>query len=1200
MTTTTDAAAAPPAPSGVATFIERWRGSTASELSTAQSFTIELCELLGVPRPHATAEQDYMFERPLTLMHGDGTSSARRIDCYRRGCFVLESKKLDPGAQAATTGRTRKSFDNALLQALSQAEGYVRALPAAEGRPPFIAVVDVGHVIELYAEFSRSGGAYTPYPDVRTHRIRLDDLHRPEIRERLRALWLDPMSLDPSRVSARVTRAVSAELAELARSLEQAGHPAEQVAAFLTRCLFSMFAEDVGLLPRDDDGRGAFVGLLTRWRDEPPRLGKMLQALWATMDSGGFSPVLAQDLMRFNGKLFKGAGQPGYVLPLTTAQIDGLLRAARANWREVEPAIFGTLLERALDPGERHALGAHYTPRAYVERLVMPTVIEPLRAEWQHALGAALVLAGEADALDGRKREDKLAEARAELRRFHHRLCHVRVLDPACGSGNFLYVTLEHLKRLEGEVLDRLEALGESTQGQLGMEGGTVTLRQMLGIELNPRAAALAELVLWIGWLQWQIRTGGEKSVAEPVVHDYGNIACRDAVLAYDGREPATDAEGRPITRWDGKTTKVHPVTGEKVPDESAQVPEWRYVNPRQAEWPQAEFIVGNPPFIGKLKMREALGSGYVEALRKAWTSMPDSADFVMYWWSKAADAVLSGGSQRMGLITTNSLTMIFNRRVVEAALNSSKAHIAFAIPDHPWVDVADGAAVRIAMTTLSVGSELGRLLTVQDEFAGNAGEIEVDLQEHRGQIHANLKVGAAVTSARPLAAMRGITSMGVMLAGSGFIVEPATADKLRIGLDAADANRLIRNYRNGRDLTDSPRGVGVIDTFGWELADLRLRAPSIYQHLIDHVKPERDAKRDKAFRERWWLHGRARGEMRTAMVGLLRFIATVETAKHRTFQFLDKSILPDHKLIAFAVSDAASLGVLSSQIHVTWTLATGGTLEDRPVYNKSVCFETFPFPSEDTGLTPEITTRISQLAEELDAFRKARQAAHESVTLTGMYNVLDKLRREEPLNAKDKALHEQALVGVLRTLHDELDAAVLEAYGWQDLGPVPWSDDEARQAWTERLLERLVDLNTRRAAEEARGTIRWLRPEFQDPARRHATPATPATQADIELVGGSAVPPADAAAPDTDEDSAPAATATPATRQPWPADLPEQMRAVADTLATSAQPLDLDALAARFTGRGPWKKRLPQILETLAVLGRASRDGAGAWRGGT
>ena len=362
---------APPA-ADIEAFVTRWRGSTASELSTAQSFTIELCELLGVPRPHATAEQDYMFERPLTLMHGDGTSSARRIDCYRRGCFVLESKKLDPGAQAATTGRTRKSFDNGLLQALSQAEGYVRALPAAEGRPPFIAVVDVGHVIELYAEFSRSGGAYTPYPDVRTHRIRLDDLHRPEIRERLRALWLDPMSLDPSRVSARVTRAVSAELAELARSLEQAGHPAEQVAAFLTRCLFSMFAEDVGLLPRDDDGRGAFVGLLTRWRDEPPRLGKMLQALWATMDSGGFSPVLAQDLMRFNGKLFKGASASGYgrithgaeeAFRLGCLAIQGSVERLQAG--VVQGAVEGGKSHEFLVPDESFAVGV------FIDRLAI-------------------------------------------------------------------------------------------------------------------------------------------------------------------------------------------------------------------------------------------------------------------------------------------------------------------------------------------------------------------------------------------------------------------------------------------------------------------------------------------------------------------------------------------------------------------------------------------------------------------------------------------------------------------------------------------------------------------------------------------------------------------------------------------------------------------------------------------------------------
>jgi hypothetical protein len=719
-----------------------------------------------------------MFERPLTLHHDDGTTRPRRVDCYRRGAFVWESKKLDPGAQAATTGKTRKSFDTALIQAKNQAEGYVRMLPASEGRPPFVVVVDVGHVFELYAEFSRSGGQYTAYPDIRTHRIRLADLHDPAIRARLRALWVDPMSLDPSRVSARVTREVSAALAELAKSLEDAGHPAQQVAGFLTRCLFTMFAEDVGLLPPGDDGLGVFVSLLTQHREKPERLSGMLRLLWQGMDTGGFNGALAQDVLRFNGKLFKGAGLAGYVLPLTTGQIDGLLRAAKADWREVEPAIFGTLLERALSTTERHALGAHYTPRAYVERLVMPTVIEPLRAEWALALGAALVLAAEADALDGKKREDKLGEAQAEVRRFHRRLCAVRVLDPACGSGNFLYVTLEHLKRLEGEVLDRLELLGGSTQGQLAMEGGTVTLKQMLGIELNPRAAALAELVLWIGWLQWQIRTGGSQSVAEPVVHDYGNIVCRDAVLAYDRQELATDADGRTVTRWDGKTTKVHPVTGEKVPDEAAQVPEWRYVNPRAAQWPEVDFIVGNPPYIGARTIRQALGDGYLKALRGVTPTVPDNADFVMYWWDKAAALVQSGACRQFGFITTNSLRQSFNQAVLSARLGDDMA-LTFAIPDHPWVDAADGAAVRIAMTVGVKKSASGDLLEVMDETSQDDGEVTVALRLTTGTITAGLRVGIDPSQAHSLQANAGLCCVGYQLTGKGFVVDADQAKKL-------------------------------------------------------------------------------------------------------------------------------------------------------------------------------------------------------------------------------------------------------------------------------------------------------------------------------------------------------------------------------------------------------------------------------------
>jgi len=384
------------------------------------------------------------------------------------------------------------------------------------------------------------------------------------------------------------------------------------------------------------------------------------------------------------------------------------------------------------------------------------------------------------------------------------------------------------------------------------------------------------------------------------------------------------------------------------------------------------------------------------------------------------------------------------------------------------------------------------------------------------------------------------------------------------------------------------------------------------------------------------------RRTLRAALAGLPRYIATVETAKHRVFQFLDASVLPDHMLIAIASDDALHLGVLSSEVHVAWALAAGGRLGvgNDPRYNKTRCFEPFPFPAEDTGLTPEGAARIRQLAEQIDAHRKARQAAHEAVTLTGLYNVLDALRRGQPLSAKDKALHEQGLVAVLQSLHDELDAAVLAAYGWSDLAPIPWADDAAHAAWAETLLQRLVALNQRRAAEEAAGTIRWLRPDFQHPAR--PTQATPAAQTDAQAEAqpanlatpeelqnqeqdptgsrwGPGVfsqnPPQTASQstpptphqpplPATEPAAEPAEAAAPGAR-PWPASLPDQVRAVAEVLASAAgTPLPLAALEARFKGRGPWKKSLPRILDTLEALGRAQRVRPGhgaaeeAWRG--
>jgi hypothetical protein len=1279
----------------VAAFITRWQGvqlTTASELSSSQTFILDLCALLGVPTPLPSLDQDYLFERPVTFQHGDGSTSAGRIDCYKRAAFVWESKKL------RNTPVAGKRFDIALLAARAQAENYARALPAAEvqqGRPPFLVVADIGHVLEIYADFTRSGATYTPFPDPRHHRITLADLHDEAIRARLAAIWLDPLALDPSRASARVTREVSEQLASLAKSLEQSGHRADHVAAFLTRCLFSMFAEDVELLPK-----GSFAGLLEKHGKDSATLQRMLQALWADMDSGGFSAALATQVLKFNGKLFKQPTADGYSLLLNAEQIKRLAKAANSNWREVEPAIFGTLLERALHVDERHALGAHYTPRAYVERLVLPTVVEPLRQQWQLAQAAALVLASEAAELSGKAADSKMQEAREQIKQFLHQLCTLRVLDPACGSGNFLYVTLEHLKRLEGEVINQLEALGEK-QSTLGLEGETVSPRQLLGIELNERAAALAELVLWIGYLQWHIRTRGNKAVAEPVVHDFGNIEHRDAVLAWDDTDLARDADGNLLTRWDGKTFKTHPATGEQVPDETAVVPQWAYIRPQQAAWPQADFIVGNPPFIGASTMRAALGDGYVQALRSVWPEVPESADFVMHWWSRAAALVSFGSTLRFGLITTNSLRQTFNRRVVQAALDgksvfsasrvlASAGHVgsgrmgstgrvgsldglsaegrasgtasgragfarplileyqksvpsksrptavpvalAFAIADHPWVDNANGAAVRIAMTvgvpapqnaaapakrgkakaavrsaSTPVRAEpveaiAGRLLAVTSEVTGEHGEVNVTLTEKTGAIHADLSTGANVTNAQTLQANEDLSNRGVQLFGAGFMVTPDEATALGLG-QVNGLERHIRDYRNGRDLTDAPRGVKVIDAFGLTADQLRAEFPAIFQWLLERVKPERDTNNRASYRNNWWIFGEPRKVLRQQLAGLPRYIATVETAKHRTFQFLDASILPDNKLIAIATADAFHLGVLSSSLHGSWALAAGSWLGvgNDPVYVKSRCFETFPFPAEDTGLTPALRSRIASLAEQIDAHRKRQQAAHPGLTLTGMYNVLEALRAGRALTAKEKTIHTDGLVAVLASLHAELDTAVLSAYGWDDLAPdAAASAVPTAAAHLDALLTRLVQLNAQRAAEEATGRVRWLRPEFQDP-RVRATQSDSLSNSELLVLYSNGLQ-ADLALENAPPQPAGSSIALPATAaatqatQAWPADLPGQVRAVAQVLASAPRALTLPQLEAHFKGRGPWKNSLPRILQTLEALGKAQSDGAG-WR---
>ena len=1134
-------------------FETRWKQSGGAERANYGLFLQDLCDLIGVPRPDPTtdnpAQDAYVLERAVTFQDGAKTSTGR-IDLYKRGCFVLETKQgtdtpdQQKRAERSELGlppekrrkghavRGTANWGQMMQAARQQALNYVRALPTEEPRPLFVLVADVGYCIDVYSNFAGVGDSFVPFPDQTHYRLPLSKLADEETRNRLRLIFTEPRELDPSRRAARVTRELAGYLAGVSSQLERMGHAPDLVAQFLMRCLFTMFSEDVGLIPKE-----SFTGMLRQYAqpDLLQYLPDALQSLWHTMDAGGFSPDLKARLRKFNGKLFHDAR----ALPLTADQMTLLLKAAEADWKDVEPAIFGTLLERALDPRERHSLGAHYTPRRYVERLVLPTVIEPLRREWTTAQAAA------ARQLE----EGKSKEARAELVRFLTRLTSLRILDPACGSGNFLYVTLEHLKRLEGEVLAAINSYGQT--GLLYLSGGTtVSPRQLLGLELNPRAAAIADVVLKIGYLQWHLRTQGESELREPLLDEYENIHQQDAVLQHGPPEPRLDASGQPVTRWNGVTTKLHPVTGQQVPEETARVTVYDYPNPQPAEWPQADFIVGNPPFVGMKRMRLVLGDGYTEALREAYSRyVPDSADFVMYWWYKAAEAVQAGSTERFGFITTNSITQIFNRRIIESYLESTDTplSITFAIPDHPWINGTDGAAVRIAATVVEPGKLSGMLARVVNENKNTEeGAFEVELADTLGLINSDLSAGADVTTVQPLKANDGLAYLGVKLYGSGFILTPDEAE----ALSKTTSHSIVRPYISGQDLTQKPRGLSIIDPDRLTLEQMTSNYPDALHRLSMYVKPEREHNPSKEKREKWWLFGVNQTSMRKSVKNIKRYIVTTETTKHRFFQFVPNEYLAEGTTIAFGIDDAYQLGILSSQIHVVWALASGGILGvgGTPRYNKSRCFDPFPFPDA----TPTQQARIRELAEQLDAHRKRQQAQHATLTLTDLYNVVEKLKAGEPLTAKDQIVNEQGLASVVLSLHQQIDAAVADAYIW------PADLPEAE------ILTRLVKLNQERTAEEQAGHIRYLRPEYQ----RSGVPAPGQQQLGIDLGVTTAAEPLTAAATGPQE---------------WPKELAGQMQAIRTLVQQAGQPLTGVQVASQF--KRVKVDKIQPLLDTLTAL---------------
>lgn len=1001
---------APAPPGRLAAFAARW-AAPAAVAAGPDSFVAELAAALELPRSARSCEvgegEHYLF-------------------MARPGSAGVLNAALRPGTPQWHL-EMRATYEAAVARA--------RSLPRP---PPFLLVADLASCIDLYACFDGTAG-YRPFPAAAKARLWLAALA--EHQDLLRALFTAPLTLCPVRRAARVTSEVAQPLVELGRRLEAGGHPPQAVAGFLLRCSFTCYAEALGLLPAPvapgQDPLGSLAATLrAHWLPAPQQAVCGLEALWRAL---GQTAVGAAARLEQRPLFAKATA-----LPLDRRGLELLLRVFSADWSWVEPTIFGLLLEQSLTPRERRTLGAYYTPRAYIERLVRPTIEEPLRADWQAVEQQVRALlcrepAGlPADAADA---------AVARVRDFHAELGRLRILDPACGAGNFLYVTLAVLQQLEAEV----QALHAILAPPAGPWVSQLDTAQLLGLEVEPRVREVAALVLGIGALQAHLRSyGTSHPLPASVFADRGSLQCRDAVLTGGGAEAGADGPAAP----------------------------------RPAAWPPADFVIGNPPFIGSRLMRATQGAGYTQALRAAYPEMPKSADYVLYWWHKAAELCRRQQLRRFGFITTKALGQKLGRQVVGRHLGATPPlALVFVIPNHPWHCAAyrarratrrqQRAEVRIAMTVAEAGCRPGVVWTVARERRDASGPAEVELAAAAGLIHSDLTVGVDLTAVRPLRANLQLCSPGVKLHGAGFIVTAAQAAALGLGTVPGMEQR-VRPYRNGKDLMAHSRQGFVIDLQGLSEPEARREFPSLHAWICEHVRGRRQAgspsgTRDAAeYARNFWLLGKPRKTLRRALAGLPRYIATVETSRHRVFLFVPAEILADNTLICIASADAFVLATLSSRLHRVWAVATGGRLGvgNDPRYNKTRCFDPFPFPACE----PLPQARLRELGERLDDHRKQRQRAHPELTLTSMYNVLEKRQRAEPLSAAEQAIDEKGGVGTLHKLHAELDAAVAFAYGW----PPELSDAE--------LLQRLLQLHAERVQEERRGLCRWLRPELQSP----------------------------------------------------------------------------------------------------------------------
>ena len=834
-------------------FITKWRASTLTERSASQQHFLDLCELLDEPKP-ADADpfgESYCFERGARKdTGGDGWA-----DVWKRHHFAWEYK-----------GK-RKDLDAAF--------GQLRLYALALENPPLLIVSDMLR-FRIRTNWTNSVS--------RTHTIELDELTDAAARNKLKWAFSDPERLRPGETRRSLTEQPAESFAAVAQALRNRGHEPHAVAHFVNRLVFCMFADDVGLLPAH-----MFTRMLEQARRTPAHFADLAADLFRVMSSGG--RVGFETVDWFNGGLF----DDDTALPLEKADIETVLAASRLDWSEIDPSILGTLFERGLDPGKRAQLGAHYTDRDKIMLLVEPVVIRPWLTEWvaeKTEIAAELERAEAAKSPATRRKRRSAAERR--YRAFLDRLRAFTVLDPACGSGNFLYLALQALKDLEHRVQFEAEVLGFERQFSVIIGPANVK-----GIEINPYAAELARVSVWIGEIQWMHRNGFTEE-HDPILKSLDTIECRDAILTPDSSEP---------------------------------------------DWPEADVVIGNPPFLGGKLLIAHLGEEYVSRMFAIYAGrVPAEADLVCYWFEKAGRQIASGKAKRAGLVATNSIRGGANRRALQAATDARRIFEAWS--DEPWV--IDGAAVRVSLVCFSRagdGSVAGTQLDGE-----SVDEIYADLTARRGA------VGVDLTSVRRLPGNAGVAFMGDTKGGPFDVTGDQAREWLRLpanpnGRTNAD---VLKPWVNGMDLTRRPAGKWIVD-FGWTMSagDAALYEEP-FRWASEHVYPMRQKNRREAYREYWWRHVEPRQGMWQALDGLSRYIATPTVAKHRLFVWCDARICPDHQLIVIARDDDTTFGILHSRFHQIWALRLGTSLEDRPRYTPSTTFETFPFPP---GLTPDNPT---------------------------------------------------------------------------------------------------------------------------------------------------------------------------------------------------------------------------------------------------